>query len=195
MRERTAVQDRFDHDKNGRLDAEERKEARAWLKENRPQRGRGPGGRGGPPGMGPGGEQAADSHGKQGGKLAPKDVPSHADVPLFSPDVVRTFFFTFDSDDWFERAYGLLRHRGGDVRPVPRARAAARRLARRDEVCCRAEGPLRLAPRRARASGVPASAGGVASGATRRRAASARCVAESTPGGPTRGARGGAIRN
>ena len=47
--------------------------------------------------MGPGGEQAADSHGKQGGRLAPKDVPSHADVPLFSPDVVRTFFFTFDS--------------------------------------------------------------------------------------------------
>jgi len=101
MRERTAVKDRFDHDKNGRLDAEERKAARAWLKENRPQRGRGPGGRGGPPGMGPGGEQTADSRGKQGGKLAPKDVANHADAPLFSPDVVRTFFFTFDSDDWF----------------------------------------------------------------------------------------------
>ena len=46
-----AVKARFDADKDGVLDAAERAAARAWLKDNRPQRG-GPGGPGGPGGRG-----------------------------------------------------------------------------------------------------------------------------------------------
>lgn len=108
MNQSIEVKAQFDQDKNGRLDAAERKAARAWLKENRPQRGRrGPGGMGGPGGgpggFGPGSEgaAAANTGDKQGGKLAPADVKNLADVPLWSPDVVRTFFFEFDDADWF----------------------------------------------------------------------------------------------
>jgi hypothetical protein len=99
MNQSTKVLAQFDADKNGRLDAGERTAARAWLKENRPQRGRrGPGGAGGPggpggPGFGPGaggapggeGGQRADSTPKVGGRVTPQDVPQHADRPLFDP--------------------------------------------------------------------------------------------------------------
>ena len=74
------------------------KEARAWLKDNRPARGRrGPGGAGGP------GNDGATTGGeaKKGAHIDPKDVANHADAPLFDPDVVRTFFVQFDGDDWF----------------------------------------------------------------------------------------------
>lgn len=100
----------FDADKNQRLDADERKLAREWLKTNRPQRGGpgGPGGRGGPPGGGPegGNEPPADRHGKQ---VAPKDVPIHQGRGLFDPDIVRTLFLEFPNEDWFDELTAFYR--------------------------------------------------------------------------------------
>jgi len=99
------VKDRFDADKNGVLDATERKAARAWLKDNRPQRGGpgGPGGRGGFGGPGgPGGPGGAADTGapKVGGKVAPEQVRSHADAGVWDANVVRTFFLEIPGDDW-----------------------------------------------------------------------------------------------
>jgi len=119
MGQQTKVLERFDLDKNQRLDAEERKAARAWLAENRAQRGRGPGGRGFPgggpgdfPGGGPGGFPGPGGPGGEGGRqpdpnakgkaVAPADVPSYPGRPLFDPDVVRTLFVEFPQGDWFE---------------------------------------------------------------------------------------------
>ena len=55
------------------------------------------------PSASPSTDQASSSAGtganagdKKGGRLAPADVQNLADVPLWSPDVVRTFFFEFD---------------------------------------------------------------------------------------------------
>ncbi len=104
-------------DKNGdkRLDADERKAARAWLKTNRPQRGGrgggpgGPGGFGGPPGFGGpggppgfGGEPPADAATKQGRKVEVGDAKTYPDRPFYDLDVVRTLFVTFPQSDWFE---------------------------------------------------------------------------------------------
>ncbi|MBZ0151614.1 MAG: CotH kinase family protein, partial [Planctomycetes bacterium] len=73
-----------------------RKAARAWLADNRPQRGRM--GRGGPPGME---FEAGDNTAEQpGARVAPKDVSGYPDRGLFDVDVVRTIFLDFDSDDW-----------------------------------------------------------------------------------------------
>lgn len=111
MNQTIAVRDRFDHDGNGRLDAEERREARAWLKENRQQRGRGPGGGPGGPGFGPPpGEETADANQpKEPRRVQPKDVASYADRDLFDPDVVRTFFFEFPQNDWYEELTDFYR--------------------------------------------------------------------------------------
>jgi hypothetical protein len=110
------VKARFDANKDGVLDAAERKAARAWLKDNRPQRG-GPGGRGGrggfggPPGGpegpggpgGPGGSGGPDSgEPKVGGAVDPKQAPNHANAGVWDPDIVRTFFLTIPGDDWFQ---------------------------------------------------------------------------------------------
>jgi len=98
------VKERFDADKNGRLDAEERKAARAWVKENRPQRGRRGGGPGGPGGFGgpPGGDAPRDGgQPKVGGRVSPADVPNHDGKPLFDPSIVRTWFLELPGDDWF----------------------------------------------------------------------------------------------
>lgn len=106
MHETIELLPRFDRDKNGRLDPDERKEARAWLKDNRPQRGRGPGRRGpdGPGGFGPppGENAGAVVSPKAARAVAPADVQSYGDRPLFDPDVVRTFFFDFGDADWFD---------------------------------------------------------------------------------------------
>jgi hypothetical protein len=114
MGQETKVLTQFDADHNGRLDAEERKTARAWLAENRPQRGgRGPGGMGRPgggpggfPGGGPGGPpgmergRTIDPNAK-GKTVTPADVPSYPDRGLFDPDIVRTIFVEFPAGDWF----------------------------------------------------------------------------------------------
>src|SRR5262245_21151678 len=110
-----AVLERFDADKNGRLDADERKAARAWLDENRPQRGRGPGGPGGfarGPGGPPPGEaelQRDDGTRKQGAVVVAADAATYPDRPLFDADIVRTFFFEFPQQDWFEELNAFYR--------------------------------------------------------------------------------------
>lgn len=97
-----AVVARFDVDKNGVLDAEERAAARPWIKANRPQRG-GPGGRGGRGLPGPrfagGGEPPADD--RRGGAVDPATVPTFPDADLFAPDALRTWFLTFPDDGWY----------------------------------------------------------------------------------------------
>ncbi len=55
--QRMEVLKKFDQDKDGILNAEERAEARKYVKENQPARGFG--GPGGPPGGGPGGDLAS----------------------------------------------------------------------------------------------------------------------------------------
>src|SRR5688572_11658686 len=114
MNQTIAVLERCDADKNGRLDADERKAARAWLKENRPQRGRGPGGPGGfgGPGGPPPGEaslQRGTGEPKQGIRVAPTDAKTYSDRPFFDPDVVRTFFLEFPQQDWFQELSDFYR--------------------------------------------------------------------------------------
>jgi len=95
----TKVKDQFDRDGNGRLNREERVAAKAWLVENRPQRGRrGPGGFGGRRGPPGGGERVRDEN-AVGQKVQPTDVTSYAENALFDPEVVRTFFIDFPVGD------------------------------------------------------------------------------------------------
>jgi len=77
----------FDKNKDDRLDAEERKAARAWLAENSFSRGRGFGGRGLEPSS-------------PGRKLVPADVRSYADAPLYDINTLRTIFLQFENADW-----------------------------------------------------------------------------------------------
>lgn len=84
----------FDKDKDKRLNATERQEARAWL-ETQPATGPGGrGGRGGP--MGRGGM----APGSPGAKVAPADVKTYGTEPLYDPSVLRTLFFQFENTDW-----------------------------------------------------------------------------------------------
>ncbi|MEO6596812.1 MAG: CotH kinase family protein, partial [Planctomycetota bacterium] len=107
MNQTFEVLERFDADKSKRLDADERKAARAWMKENRPQRGRrGPGGPGGPPGEG---AESTPDAAKKGATVAPADVKSYPDRPLFDADIVRTFFFEFPQADWFDELTDFYR--------------------------------------------------------------------------------------
>jgi len=88
--------EKFDADKNGTLNKEERALARKEilrLQSNSRGQGRR---RGGPPG-GRGGNRPA---GKQGPKVAPGDVQNFSGEGLFDPSVLRTVFLTFESDDW-----------------------------------------------------------------------------------------------
>jgi spore coat protein CotH len=103
---RTAMKllDRFDQDKDGMLNQQERVKARAFLKENRGAGrgafGRGPGGPGGPfGGRGPGGGEAASTQ-KPGKRLSPDEVAKYPDVGLYDPKVLRTLFFEFENKDW-----------------------------------------------------------------------------------------------
>lgn len=79
----------FDRNGSGRLDAEERKEARDWLATNGPVR-PGFGGRGGR-GMGTG---------SPGRTLTPADVRSDPDAPLYDLTTLRTIFLQFENADW-----------------------------------------------------------------------------------------------
>jgi hypothetical protein len=99
---------KFDADKNGWLNVEERSAARKELAAE-PQRGgpdgpgfRGRGGRGGGPGFRlfpfPGGEEREPA--KPGQHLAPADVRHYPDAALYDPSVLRTLFLEFDTSDW-----------------------------------------------------------------------------------------------
>ena len=76
-------------DKNGdkRLNADERREARAWLETNVPARG----GRGG---------RAGGPAGSPGVKMTPADVKVYKAEPFYAPDVLRTLFLDFENGDW-----------------------------------------------------------------------------------------------
>ena len=89
--------EKFDADKNGTLNTEERALARKEIirlqSTNQNRR------RGGPPGGGPRGGGNRPT-GKQGPKVSPEDVRSFTSAGLFDPDVLRTVFLTFEADDW-----------------------------------------------------------------------------------------------
>ena len=89
--------EKFDADKNGTLDTEERSLARKEIvrlqSSNQGRR------RGGPPGGGPRGGGNRPT-GKQGPKVSPADAQNFSSEGLFDPDVLRTVFLTFEADDW-----------------------------------------------------------------------------------------------
>lgn len=106
-RQEMPVLEKFDTDKNGWLNAEERKAAREYVKKNKPQ-GRGFGGPGGPGGgrFGPGGGgppgmRMGREPGKPGPRVALADAKVYpATAELFEPAVLRTFFLEFENEDW-----------------------------------------------------------------------------------------------
>ena len=92
--------EKFDADENGTLDNEERALARKEIiRLQRSNQGRR---RGGPPGGGPGGPRRGGNRpaGTQGPKVTPADVQKFTSEGLFDPDVLRTVFLAFESDDW-----------------------------------------------------------------------------------------------
>lgn len=87
----------FDKDRDKRLNADERKAARAWLQSQPAQ---GPfGGRGGRgvPGF-PGGGNTAPP--EPGARLRPADVRTFPNAPTYDMSALRTFFFEFENADW-----------------------------------------------------------------------------------------------
>lgn len=111
--ERQVVKD-FDKDRDGRLNAEERKAAREFLKKNAPQ-GRGPFGFGGPggrpggpgggppggrPGGGPPGFGPQDEPGKPGPRVAKEEAKAFPGKSLYDPTVLRTLFLDFEDKGW-----------------------------------------------------------------------------------------------
>ncbi len=93
--------ERFDADRNQRLDYAERQTARATLREERSQAGMpggGPGGRG--PG-GPGGMFGAERPATgPGERLEPDEVAVFPKADLHAPDVLRTLFLEFQGAEW-----------------------------------------------------------------------------------------------
>ena len=86
----------FDKNNNRRLEAEERKEARACLAKEGGNRGPG-----GPPGGGRrGGPGAGQQPAQPGAKVSPADVPPVPNATLYDPKVLRTFFLDFEESDW-----------------------------------------------------------------------------------------------
>ena len=98
------AQDRFDENKDGWLNASERKVARKTLKEEaaaRPPSGR--------PVARPGGEPTGP-----GQRINKSDVRNYSGKPAFDPNIVRTFFLDFEDSDW-ERALTEFRFTDIDV--------------------------------------------------------------------------------
>jgi len=93
----TKLVKQFDKDGDGYLNAAERKAAREYLASGAAGgRGRrGLGGRGGPGGRG-GNQQPP----QPGPKLAPADVKSFPNAPLYDPLTLRTIFLEFEDADW-----------------------------------------------------------------------------------------------
>jgi hypothetical protein len=87
------VVDRFDADKNGRLDTTERQAARAWLAKN---------------GFGGGGfgrrrfGYSSGTGRDRGRRLTPQQVTSGGRAPLYDASTLRTIFIRFDEMDWSE---------------------------------------------------------------------------------------------
>ncbi len=94
----TKIVDKFDRNGDGRLNLEERKEARAFLaKEVAEGRGRrGPGGRGGPP-FGGGGDSPAA---KPGPKVTVAEARTFPKESFYDVKTLRTLFFEFENADW-----------------------------------------------------------------------------------------------
>jgi len=119
MRNTIELLERFDQDKDGMLNRQERAEARAFLKEQRASGKGGPrpggfGGPGGPGGFGRGfGGETEGSPPQSGQLLSPEDVAWHPDAGLYDPHVLRTLFFEFEDKDWEE---SLEDFAGTDVR-------------------------------------------------------------------------------
>ena len=95
--EELKILNKFDKDDSGHLDLAERKEARAFLKEN-PAPKRGGGGGGG--GRGGRGSTRDDSPPKPGAKISPEDVESTLAQDLYDRNTLRTLFLTFENEDW-----------------------------------------------------------------------------------------------
>jgi hypothetical protein len=86
--------EKYDADKDGKLNAAERAEARKTSAQGGRRGGPG-GGFGGPPGMGRGPEP------KPGVKIAPGDVPNFPGKPLYDGSTLRTLFIDFENKtDW-----------------------------------------------------------------------------------------------
>ena len=80
----------FDTDRDERLNAAERKAARAWLESQNSGRGRGPAffGRG------------SVAPAEPGARLTPADVRTFPNAPVYDMSTLRTFFFDFENADW-----------------------------------------------------------------------------------------------
>lgn len=85
--------DQFDRDNDKRLNAAERKAARAYLQRER-QAGRGP--------RRPRfrGENNYDSPPGAGIQIKPNEVQSFSEADVYDPGIVRSFFIDFESSDW-----------------------------------------------------------------------------------------------
>lgn len=106
VREDRKVVSQFDKDGDKRLNLAERKAAREFLAKEPTER-RGPGGRG------PRGPREDDSTPpKPGPKVSVADAKTFPDAPLYSSNIVRTFFLEFENADW-EKELGAFH--GTDV--------------------------------------------------------------------------------
>jgi hypothetical protein len=82
----------FDANKNRRLEADERKEALAWIEAQ--------GASGGFRGGRRGGRGFAMAPGSPGRSVSPGDVRAYGNEPLYDTSVLRTIFIRFDNSDW-----------------------------------------------------------------------------------------------
>src|SRR5947208_2529905 len=80
----TKLLERFDKDHDGLLNPTERKLAREWLRQHRPQSS----------------SSSAPERPRLGPKLSPADVKSFPSAPLYDAQVLRTFFVEFENSDW-----------------------------------------------------------------------------------------------
>ena len=99
MRGERKIVKQFDKDGDKRLGKDERAEAREFLKKDAAANGGGR--RGGPGGGRPGFGGEEDSEpAKPGARLSPADVKTPDTAALFAPNILRTLFLDFDTEDW-----------------------------------------------------------------------------------------------
>jgi hypothetical protein len=101
--------EKFDADKDGKLNAAERAEARKTSAQGGGRRGGPGGGFGGPPGMGRGPEP------KPGAKIAPGDVANFPGKPLYDGSTLRTLFIHFENTTDWEKELEDFYHTDVDV--------------------------------------------------------------------------------